>query len=458
MDWTKTRDNCIYGYKDLARELAIKCDLPICPGVKNNEINTEDLEKKCRDIGFPILVKSSAGGGGIGMQIARDYNQLVEAVEKTKNLAEKAFGNSDIFLEKFIENARHIEIQIFGFGEKGAIHFYERDCSIQRRFQKIIEESPAPNIDNSIINKMSECAVNFATNQQYEGAGTIEFIYDINKEKFFFLEMNTRIQVEHPVTEVITNTDLVEMQIRFALKMDNHTFQQNDVSRKGHAMECRLYAEDPSKQFLPSPGKITKLKIPKNLKNIRLDMGVEEGDEITFYYDPMIAKIIAKEESRKKSIEKMIDFLTKIKIEGIHTNQSFLLKVLQNEHFVNATYNTKFIENNLNLILQKKGGIGSLEINEEATKKLRQEKISAEAALASGSGAPTRVKSVKSRVEAAVGETKEGKILEAGGGSKSEVVPKDQDSNLVEAGGGRKIAPKVAQDSFDEEKKILEEE
>ena len=309
------------------------------------------------------------------MQIARDYNQLVEAIEKTKNLAEKAFGNSNIFLEKFIENARHIEIQIFGFGEKGAIHFYERDCSIQRRFQKIIEESPAPNINDGIINKMSECAVNFATNQQYEGAGTIEFIYDIDKEKFFFLEMNTRIQVEHPVTEVITNTDLVEMQIRFALKMDNHTFQQNDVSRKGHAMECRLYAEDPSKQFLPSPGKITKLRIPKNLKNIRLDMGVDEGDEITFYYDPMIAKVIAKGQDRKESINNLIQFLKEIEIEGINSNINFLLAVLQNEKFINANYNTKFIENNINLFSQKKENTSSFRVNEEATKKLRQQRV-----------------------------------------------------------------------------------
>ena len=363
------------GNKDLARELAIKSDLPICPGVKNNEINTEDLEKKCSDIGFPILVKSSAGGGGIGMQIARDYSQLVEAVEKTKNLAEKSFGNSDIFLEKFIENARHIEIQIFGFGENGAIHFFERDCSIQRRFQKIIEESPAPNINDNIINKMSECAVKFATNQKYEGAGTIEFIYDIDKEKFYFLEMNTRIQVEHPVTEVVTNTDLVEMQIRFALKMDNHTFQQNDVSRKGHAMECRLYAEDPSKQFLPSPGKITKLRIPKNLKNIRLDMGVDEGDEITFYYDPMIAKVIAKGQDRKESINNLIQFLKEIEIEGINSNINFLLAVLQNEKFINANYNTKFIENNINLFSQKKENTSSFRVNEEATKKLRQQRV-----------------------------------------------------------------------------------
>ncbi len=363
------------GNKDLARVLAIKSDLPVCPGVKNNEINKEDLEKKCSNIGFPILIKSSAGGGGIGMQIARDYKQLVDAVEKTKNLAEKAFGNSDIFLEKFIENARHIEIQIFGFGENGAIHFFERDCSIQRRFQKIIEESPAPNINDNIINNMSECAVKFATNQKYEGAGTIEFIYDIDKEKFYFLEMNTRIQVEHPVTEVVTNTDLVEMQIKFALKMNNYKSQQNDVSRKDHAMECRLYAEDPSKQFLPSPGKITKLRIPKNLKNIRLDIGVEEGDEITFYYDPMIAKVIAKGKDRKESINNLIQFLKEIEIEGINSNINFLLAVLQNENFINANYNTKFIEKNINLFSQKKENTSSFRVNEEATNKLRKERI-----------------------------------------------------------------------------------
>ena len=362
------------GNKDIARELALKSNLPICPGLNNTEISDENLEKKCSDIGYPILVKASAGGGGIGMKVANNFDHLVEAIEKTKNLAEKAFGNNDVLVEKFIANARHIEIQVFGFGEKGAIHCYERDCSIQRRFQKIIEESPAPNIENSIIHEMSECAVNFATNQHYEGAGTVEFIYDIEEKKFYFLEMNTRIQVEHPVTEVITNLDLVEMQIKFALKMNGYKTHQDDVDSSGHAIECRLYAEDPSKNFLPSPGKITKLRIPEISKNIRLDIGVDEGDEITFYYDPMIAKIIAKGESRKKSIEKMIDFLTKIKIEGIHTNQSFLLKVLQNEHFVNATYNTKFIENNLNLILQKKGNVGSLEVNEEATIKLRLEK------------------------------------------------------------------------------------
>ena len=229
------------------------------------------------------------------MQIANNYEQLIQSIEKTKNLAKKAFGNSDIFLEKFISNARHIEIQVFGLGEKKALHFYERDCSIQRRFQKIIEESPAPKIEQSIIDEMAENAVNFVTNQKYEGAGTIEFIYDIDNKKFYFLEMNTRIQVEHPVTEMITNFDLVAMQIKFALKMNTDSIDQNKINKSGHAIECRLYAEDPTKNFLPSPGKITKLKIPNiGLTNIRLDIGVDEGDEISFYYDPMIAKIISK--------------------------------------------------------------------------------------------------------------------------------------------------------------------
>ena len=342
------------GNKDIARELAIKNDLPICPGLKNDELDSEDLEDKCNKIGFPILIKASAGGGGIGMQIANNYEQLVQSIEKTKNLAQKAFGNSDIFLEKFISNARHIEIQVFGLGDKKALHFFERDCSIQRRFQKIIEESPAIKIEKSIIDKMAESAVNFVTNQKYEGAGTVEFIYDIDDKKFYFLEMNTRIQVEHPVTEAVTDFDLVAMQIKFALNIDISSVVQNTINKSGHAIECRLYAEDPTKNFLPSPGKITRLKIPKtDSNNIRLDIGVDEGDEISFYYDPMIAKIISKADTRIDSINNMIQYLDKLEIEGINTNKSFLISVLQNKNFEEAKYNTKFIENNLSLFTKK---------------------------------------------------------------------------------------------------------
>ena len=349
--WIGPKPNSItsMGNKDIARELAIKSNLPICPGLKNDELDSNDLEKKCIDIGYPILIKASAGGGGIGMQIVNNFNELKSAIEKTKNLAKKAFGNSDIFLEKFIRNSRHIEIQVFGYGEKSAVHFYERDCSIQRRFQKIIEESPAPKVEQSIIKKMAEMSVNFTSDQKYDGAGTIEFIYDIDQKKFYFLEMNTRIQVEHPVTEEITGVDLVELQIKYALNLDSTSILQSDISKNGNSLECRLYAEDPKKNFLPSPGKITKLRFPEVNKDIRLDIGVDEGDEISFYYDPMIAKIISKGVSRAEVIKKMKNFLEKMEIEGIKTNKSFLIEVLKNKSFEEAKFNTKFIENNLSI-------------------------------------------------------------------------------------------------------------
>ena len=349
--WIGPKPNNItsMGNKDIARELAIKSNLPICPGLKNDEIESSDLEKKCMEIGYPILIKASAGGGGIGMQIVNNFNELKTAVDKTKNLAKKAFGNSDIFLEKFIRNSRHIEIQIFGYGERNSVHFYERDCSIQRRFQKIIEESPAPKVDQSIINEMAQMSVKFASDQKYEGAGTIEFIYDIDQKKFYFLEMNTRIQVEHPVTDEITGIDLVELQLKYALNLDSTSILQSDISKNGNSLECRLYAEDPKKNFLPSPGKITKLRFPEVNKDIRLDIGFDEGDEISFYYDPMIAKIISKGVSRSEVIKKMKNFLEKMEIEGIKTNKSFLIEVLKNKSFEEAKFNTKFIENNLSI-------------------------------------------------------------------------------------------------------------
>ena len=340
------------GNKDVAREKAINSNLPICPGLKNDDLSSENLEKKCLDIGYPILIKASAGGGGIGMNIVNNFSELKTAIDKTKNLAKKAFGNSDIFLEKFIRNSRHIEIQVFGYGENSAVHFYERDCSIQRRFQKIIEESPAPQVEDSIIKEMADKSVKFASDQKYEGAGTIEFIYDIDQKRFYFLEMNTRIQVEHPVTEEITGVDLVELQIKYALSLESKRIDQKEISKSGNSLECRLYAEDPRKNFLPSPGKISKLKIPEINKNIRLDIGVDEGDEIPFYYDPMIAKIISKGTNRNEALENMISFLEKMKIEGIQTNKMFLIEVLKNRSFKDAKFNTKFIENNLSIFTQ----------------------------------------------------------------------------------------------------------
>ena len=248
------------GNKDVARDLALKSHVPICPGLNEiDKLSKQHLKTECEKIGFPILVKSSAGGGGIGMNIVSNYEDLEKAIEKTSTLAKKAFGDGSIFLEKFITNARHIEIQVFGFGKKGSVHLFERDCSMQRRYQKIIEESPAPKISRDTIDNMALSAIKLASYVNYQGAGTVEFIYDMDEQKYYFLEMNTRIQVEHPVTELVTNNDLISMQINFAFNRKIKFLNQEKISSYGHAIECRVYAEDPEKNFLPSPGKISKM-------------------------------------------------------------------------------------------------------------------------------------------------------------------------------------------------------
>ena len=339
------------GNKTKALELAKKANVPVSPSINNPlSMNEEELKKQCEKIQYPILVKASAGGGGIGMSVAHNFSELKKTMEKTSNLADKAFGDGTIFLEKFITNARHVEIQIFGFGKKSAIHMHERDCSMQRRYQKIIEESPAPNIDFSIIESMSKAAVELSSNVNYEGAGTVEFIYDLNEKKFYFLEMNTRIQVEHPVTELITNCDLIAMQIQFAFDRKKKFLQQEDITSYGHAIECRVYAEDPAKNFLPSPGTISQLMIPDIPNGIRMDWGFNQGDEVSFYYDPMLGKIISHDVIREDAINKLITFLKKVKVVGIKTNIPFIISLLKNKTFKESGHNTKFIENNLDLL------------------------------------------------------------------------------------------------------------
>jgi 3-methylcrotonyl-CoA carboxylase alpha subunit len=310
------------GNKDVARDLALKSNVPICPGINEiDKLSKQHLKTECEKIGFPILVKSSAGGGGIGMNIVSNYEDLEKAIEKTTTLAKKAFGDGSFFIEKFITNARHIEIQVFGFGEKGSVHLFERDCSMQRRYQKIIEESPAPKISRDTIDQMALSAIKLASYVNYQGAGTVEFIYDMDEQKYYFLEMNTRIQVEHPVTSY------------------------------GHAIECRVYAEDPEKNFLPSPGKISKMILPDPPNGIRLDWGFEKNEEISFYYDPMIGKIISHDLVREDAIDKLITYLKKIQIKGIKTNIPFLISLLQDQNFQEGNHNTKYIENNLNLLV-----------------------------------------------------------------------------------------------------------
>ena len=339
------------GNKTTALDLAKKANVPICPGINNpSALSNEELEKQCENIKYPILVKASAGGGGIGMNVVQNFLELKKAIEKTSNLANKAFGDGTVFLEKFIVNARHIEIQVFGFGKQSAVHMYERDCSLQRRYQKIIEESPAPDVSPDIIQEMSRAAVELSSKVNYEGAGTIEFIYDLDEKKFYFLEMNTRIQVEHPVTELITNCDLIAMQIQFAFDRKKKFLQQKDITSYGHAIECRVYAEDPLQNFLPSPGKILKMDIPDIPDGIRIDWGFNEGDEVSFYYDPMIGKIISHDVTREDAINKLIAFLKNTKIEGIKTNIPFVISLLQNNTFKKNKHNTKFIENNLDIL------------------------------------------------------------------------------------------------------------
>ncbi len=340
------------GNKDVARDLALKSNVPICPGINEiDKLSKQHLKIECEKIGFPILVKSSAGGGGIGMNIVSNYDDLEKAIEKTTTLAKKAFGDGSFFIEKFITNARHIEIQVFGFGEKGSVHLFERDCSMQRRYQKIIEESPAPKISRDIIDQMALSAIKLASYVNYQGAGTVEFIYDMDEQKYYFLEMNTRIQVEHPVTELVTNNDLISMQINFAFNRKIKFLNQEKISSYGHAIECRVYAEDPEKNFLPSPGKISKMILPDPPNGIRLDWGFEENEEISFYYDPMIGKIISHDLVREDAIDKLIAYLKKIQIKGIKTNIPFLISLLQDKNFQEGNHNTKYIENNLNLLV-----------------------------------------------------------------------------------------------------------
>lgn len=340
------------GNKDIARDLALKSNVPICPGINEiSNLSSEDLKIECQKIGYPILVKSSAGGGGIGMNVVNTYEDLEKAIEKTTSLAEKAFGDGSVFLEKFITNARHIEIQVFGFGDNGSVHLYERDCSMQRRYQKIIEESPAPNISRDIIDEMAQSAVKLSSFVNYQGAGTVEFIYDMDAKNYYFLEMNTRIQVEHPVTELVTNNDLISLQIKYAFNRKSKFLKQDKISSYGHAIECRVYAEDPSQNFLPSPGKISQMILPHPPNGIRLDWGFDENDEISFYYDPMIGKIISHDLVREDAILKLITYLKKIQIKGIKTNIPFLISLLQNKNFMEGSHNTKYIENNLNSLI-----------------------------------------------------------------------------------------------------------
>jgi 3-methylcrotonyl-CoA carboxylase alpha subunit len=293
--------------------------------------------------GFPLLVKASAGGGGIGMRVVASAEQLGAAVEATSGMALKAFGNGVVYLERLVQSARHVEIQVFGFGDGTAVHLFERDCSLQRRHQKVIEEAPALGIPDEVRIHMAGAAVKLAQSCAYEGAGTVEFLYDTKTNEFFFLEMNTRIQVEHPVTEMVTGIDLVAAQLRLAMgEKLNGELAQERIKTMGHAVEARVYAENPAKNFLPSPGPLSVFQIPE-IAGVRFETGYREGNRVTPFYDPMIMKVISRGPTRDAAIGLLDTALASIRLEGIKTNIAYLRAILDCRDFRRGNVHTNFL-------------------------------------------------------------------------------------------------------------------
>lgn len=316
------------GDKDKARRIAVDAGLPVSRGTRKLKGDDADLLAQGKGVGYPLLVKAAAGGGGIGMRRVEDESALIEAVKTTSSLAERAFADGSVYLEHFVRRARHIEVQIFGFGNGHAVHLFDRDCSVQRRHQKVIEEARSSELDASRRAEITAVAVKLACACRYEGAGTIEFLYDDDTGEYFFLEMNTRIQVEHPVTEMITRIDLVGAQIRQALGEDLSTVMAQDrIGATGWAVEARLYAERPAKNFMPSPGPLKVLELPEG-PGLRIDTGYRAGMAVTPYYDPMLMKVIAHADTRDAAIDRLDGALAKLVVEGIETNQAFLRNVL----------------------------------------------------------------------------------------------------------------------------------
>jgi acetyl-CoA carboxylase biotin carboxylase subunit len=330
------------GNKTAARKLMEKHNVPIVPGTTKPVASVDEGINVSEKIGYPVLLKAVAGGGGKGMRRIDDKKEFKAALEATKREALKAFANDEVYIEKFIEQPKHIEVQILADKKGNYIHLFERECSIQRRHQKIIEESPSPFIDTKTRKKITEAAVNAAKACKYFNAGTVEFLVDKNRN-FFFLEMNTRLQVEHPVTELITGTDLVKEQISIA-SGKNLSIKQSDLKINGYALECRVYAEDSYNDFLPSTGKIHHYKSPSG-PGVRLDSGFEEGSEVSVYYDPLISKLIMWGADKEIAINRMKRALSEYQIAGVTTNISFLKRILEHRAFLNGKYDINFVEN-----------------------------------------------------------------------------------------------------------------
>ncbi|HHP9971519.1 TPA: acetyl-CoA carboxylase biotin carboxylase subunit [Listeria monocytogenes] len=341
------------GTKDVARETMRKAGVPIVPGSQGIVKDVEDGKKIAKKIGYPVIIKATAGGGGKGIRVAENEEKLISGIQTTQQEAEAAFGDPGVYLEKYIQDFRHVEIQVLADYHGNVIHLGERDCSIQRRLQKLIEESPSPAIDEKTRQKMGKAAVKAAKAVNYSGAGTIEFIFDHHENNFYFMEMNTRIQVEHPVTELVTGVDLVKQQFLVA-SGEELQIKQADVKLTGWAMECRINAENPEKNFMPAPGEI-KFYLPPGGLGVRIDSAAYPNYKIPPYYDSMIAKVICYAETREEVIQKMKRALSEFAIDGIPSTIPFHLRVLDNDVFLSGDFNTKFLEQNDVMNLSKEG-------------------------------------------------------------------------------------------------------
>lgn len=331
----------ILGGKASARDVAGTAGVPVIPGVDGDEHTDEELKAAASDLGYPVLIKASAGGGGKGMRVVSTPDQFFDALHQARNEAQSSFGSDHILVEKYFTNVRHVEIQILGDRHGNIVHLFERECSVQRRHQKIIEETPSPILTPSLRAEMGDAALQLAEAVGYVSAGTVEFMVTPER-RFYFLEMNTRLQVEHPITEMITGVDIAAWQIRLAAG-EPLTVRQDDLPRRGHALECRIYAEDPANNFLPSIGEIIFYRPPSG-PGVRVDDGVESGTEVSPYYDPMLGKIITWGEDRSEAIRKMARALQDTVVLGVTTNIPYLLDILHHPDFQAGEITTRFLD------------------------------------------------------------------------------------------------------------------
>ncbi len=331
------------GGKMSARKIAIEAGVPVVPGTTEPLRSLEDARETAARFGYPVMLKASAGGGGKGMRLVADETELKSALEASQSEALASFGDDAVYVEKAIVRPRHIEIQIFSDKHGNHVHLSERECSIQRRHQKVIEEAPSPINSAELRAEMGACAVKVARAVNYVGAGTVEFLVSDLDRSFYFLEMNTRLQVEHPVTELVTGIDLVREQINVAWG-EKLSFTQDDITLRGHAIECRVYAEDPENNFLPSPGTITRLRLPHG-PGVRDDGGVYDGAEVSIYYDPMISKLAVHGRNRAEAIDRMRRALMEYEVGGIKTTLPFFREIMEDEEFIAGNLDTGFIAN-----------------------------------------------------------------------------------------------------------------